>query len=136
MAPVHTLNDLMKRGDEAMPVEVVDASGALLQAKVRGTLKRAEYDRMLQLAREIIMREGTMRVLVLLDGFEGWERHRDWGDVSFAIGEGRNIERMAIVGDEKWRDETLAFTAAGFRPTAIEFFAASRLADAKRWLAT
>ena len=118
-----------------MPVEVIDASGALLQTKVRGTLQRAEYDRMLQLAREIIMREGKIRVLVLLDGFEGWERYRDWGDVSIAIQEGRNIEGMAIVGDEKWRDETLAFTAAGFRPTAIEFFAASRLADAKRWLA-
>jgi stage II sporulation SpoAA-like protein len=73
---------------------------------------------------------------VLLDGFGGWERHRDWGDVTFAMGAGRNIEKMAIVGDEKWRDEALAFTAAGFRPTAIEFFAASQLADAKRWLAT
>ena len=26
-----------------MPVEVIDASGKLLQAKVRGTLQRAEY---------------------------------------------------------------------------------------------
>jgi hypothetical protein len=119
-----------------MPVEVIDASGTLLQAKVRGTLRRVEYDRLLQLAKDIIGREGKMRVLVLLDGFEGWERNRDWGDVSFAVQEGRNIEKMAIAGDEKWRDETLAFTAAGFRPTAIEFFAASRLDDAKRWLAT
>jgi stage II sporulation SpoAA-like protein len=119
-----------------MPVEVIDASGKLLQAKVRGTLQRAEYDRMLQLARDMIAREGKMRVLVLLDGFEGWERHRDWGDVTFAVQEGRNIEKMAIVGDEKWRDESLAFTAAGFRPTAIEFFAAAQLANAKRWLST
>src|SRR5262249_50079786 len=118
-----------------MPVEVIDASGTPLQAKVRGMLQRAEYDRMLQLARDIIKREGKMRVLVLLDGFEGWERHRDWGDVSFAIQEGRNIEKMAIVGDEKWRDETLAFTAAGFRPRASEFLAASGLAEARRWLA-
>ncbi|TMK29461.1 MAG: STAS/SEC14 domain-containing protein [Actinobacteria bacterium] len=118
-----------------MPVVVIDASGKLLQVKVRGTLQRAEYEKMLQLARETIAREGTMRVLALLDGFEGWERHRDWGDVSFAQ-EGRHIEKMAIVGDEKWRDEALAFTAAGFRPTAIEFFAASKLGNAKRWLST
>jgi len=119
-----------------MPVEVIDASGKLLQVKVRGTLQRAEYEKMLQLARETIAREGTMRVLALLDGFEGWERHRDWGDVSFVTQEGRHIEKMAIVGDEKWRDEALAFTAAGFRPTAIEFFAASQLGNAKRWLST
>ena len=106
-----------------MPVEVIDASGKLLQVKVRGTLQRAEYEKMLQLAREPI-------------GFEGWERHRDWGDVSFVTQEGRHIEKMVIVGDEKWRDEALAFTAAGFRPTAIEFFAASQLGNAKRWLST
>jgi SpoIIAA-like len=119
-----------------MPVEVIDASGKLLQVKVRGTLQRAEYERMVQLARETIAREGKIRTLAVLDGFEGWERHRDWGDVSFVTQEGRHIEKMAIVGDEKWRDEALAFTAAGFRPTAIEFFAASRLDDAKRWLST
>jgi hypothetical protein len=136
MPAANVSGDLIEKGDQAMPVEVIDASGKLLQAKVRGTLQRAEYDRMLQLAREIITREGKMRVLVLLDGFDGWERHRDWGDVSFAVQEGRHIEKMAIVGDEKWRDEALAFTAAGFRPTVIEFFAAARLADAKRWLAT
>jgi hypothetical protein len=49
--------------------------------------------------------------------------------------EGQRIEKMAIVGDEKWRDETLVFTGKGFRPTAIEFFPTSRLAEARRWLA-
>jgi SpoIIAA-like len=49
--------------------------------------------------------------------------------------EGQHIEKMAIVGDEKWRDDALAFTAKGFRPTAIEFFSAVRLNDARTWLA-
>jgi SpoIIAA-like len=42
---------------------------------------------------------------------------------------------MAIVGDEKWQDETLAFTAKGFRLTAVEFFGPSRLNEARKWLA-
>jgi hypothetical protein len=41
---------------------------------------------------------------------------------------------MAIVGDEKWRDDALAFTAKGFRPTAIEFFLSSRINEARTWL--
>jgi len=41
---------------------------------------------------------------------------------------------MAIVGDEKWRDDALAFTAKGFRPTAIEFFPVSRMNEARIWL--
>jgi hypothetical protein len=40
--------------------------------------------------------------------------------------QGQHIEKMAIVGDEKWRDDALAFTAKGFRSTAIELFPASR----------
>jgi len=43
---------------------------------------------------------------------------------------------MAIVGNEKWRDDVLIFTAKGLRPTAIEFFPLSRLDEARTWLAT
>ena len=72
----------------------------------------------------------------IAEGFERWERHEEWGDVSFMIGQGQHIEKMAIVGDEKWRDDALAFTAKGFRPTAIEFFGASRLNEARAWLSS
>jgi hypothetical protein len=119
-----------------MPVDIIDVSGKLLQLKVRGMLKKADYDRIIQIAKEAIVREGKVRALVILEGFEGWERHEDWGDVSFMMDEGQQIEKMAIVGDEKWRDDALAFTAKGFRPTVIEFFAASRLNQARTWLSS
>jgi hypothetical protein len=117
-----------------MPVEIIDASAKLLQIKIRGMLKKADYDRIIQIAKEAIAREGKVRALAILDGFEGWERHGDWGDVSFMMQEGQQIEKMAIVADEKWRDDALAFTAKGFRPTAIEFFPASRINEARIWL--
>ena len=60
-------------------------------------------------AREAIAREGKVRALAILEGFEGWERHDDWGDVSFMTEQGRHLEKMAIVGDVKWRDDALAF---------------------------
>src|SRR5262245_9543837 len=115
-----------------MPVEVIDASGKLLQVKIRGMLKKADYDRIIQVAKEAIAREGKIRALAVLEGFEGWERHEGWGDVSFMMAKGQQIEKMAIVGDEKWRDDALAFTAKGFRPTAIEFFPAAN--EARMWL--
>ena len=117
-----------------MAVEIVDASGKLLQIKIRGMLKKADYDRIIQIAKEAIAREGKVRALAILDGFDGWERHGDWGDVSFMMEQGQHIEKMAIVGDEKWRDDAPAFTAKGFRPTAIEFFPPSRLEEARIWL--
>jgi len=118
----------------AMPVELIDASGKLLQIKIRGMLQKADHQRVIQAAKKAIAREGKIRALIIAEGFEGWERNEEWGDVSFMMEEGQHIEKMAIVGDEKWRDDALAFTAKGFRPTAIEFFPASRLHEARTWL--
>jgi hypothetical protein len=123
-----------RRRDE-MPAEIVAASGKLLEVKIRGTLRKADYEGITRAARDLIAREGTIRALIISDGFRGWERGKDWGDVTFSMEEGQRIERMALVGDEQWRDESLAFTGQGFRPTTIEFFPAARLADARRWLA-
>jgi hypothetical protein len=121
-------------GGKAMPVEIIDDAGKLVQIRIRGVLKKADHERLIQIAKEAIAREGKVRALAILDGFQGWERHEDWGDVSFMMEQGQHIEKMAIVGDEKWRDDALAFTAKGFRPTAIEYFPESRLAEARRWL--
>jgi hypothetical protein len=118
-----------------MPVEIIDASGKLLQLKVRGMLKKTDHERLIQIAKGAIAREGKIRALIVAEDFKGWERHEDWGDVSFMMEEGQHIEKMAIVGDEKWKDDALAFTAKGFRPTDIEFFPVSRLNEARTWLA-
>jgi SpoIIAA-like len=117
-----------------MPVEIIDASGKLLELRIRGMLKKADYDRIIWAAKEAIAREGKIRALTIADGFEGWDRHGDRGDVSFMNQQGQHIEKMAVVGDEKWRDDALAFTAKGFRPTAIEFFPPSRMSEARIWL--
>jgi hypothetical protein len=117
-----------------MPVKLIDVSGKLLQVELRGLLKKSDHERIIQIAKEAIAREGKIRALVIAEAFEGWERSGDWGDVTFMMEEGQQIEKMAIVGDEKWRDDALAFTAKGFRPTAIEFFPSSRLNEARTWL--
>jgi len=119
-----------------MPVEIIDTAGKLLQLKVRGMLKKADYDRIIQIAKEAIAREGKVRALVILEAFEGWERRGDWGDVSFMTEQGQHIEKMAIVGDEKWQDDAFAFTAKGFRATFIEFFTPSRRNEARTWLSS
>jgi hypothetical protein len=56
--------------------------------------------------------------------------------VSFLTEQGQHIDKMAIVGDEKWQDDALAFTAKGFRATAIEFFTPWRLNGARTWLSS
>jgi hypothetical protein len=117
-----------------MPVEIIDASGKLLQAKVWAVLRKVDYDRMVQSAKESIAREGKIRVLIFLEAFAGWERRADWGDVSFITEHSKDIEKIAIIGDEKWKDDAFAFTGKGFRSSAVEFFTPSRLEEAQAWL--
>ena len=44
------------------------------------------------------------------------------------------ISKIAVVGDEKWRDFAEAFLAKGFRQAAVEYFLTEDLAKARAWL--
>ena len=86
-----------------------------------------------QLAAEIA-RIGPVRLLFLLQGFGGWEQGTEWNDLSFYVKHGDRIERIAIVGDERWQSEAMMFAAAGLRKAPVEFFPASDLERARAWL--
>jgi len=45
-----------------------------------------------------------------------------------------DIEKIAIVGDEKWKDLVFAFTGKPFRRAAIEYFNSSHLEKARAWI--
>ena len=57
---------------------------------------------------------GKWRILVLTENFAGWERGGDWNDFSFSDNDA-SIEQMAIVGERKWEELALLFTAKGLR---------------------
>ena len=102
--------------------------------RISGVLKKAELDSAQAMAREEINKAGKIKVLLILDGFQGWEKGADWGDMTFAVDHGDDIERIAIVGDPRWETETLMFTGAGFRQTQVKFFAADQAPQARAWL--
>jgi len=81
-----------------------------------------------------IKRLGKIKLLLIVEDFQGWESGVDWGDMSFMLEHDENIEKMAIVGDEDLKDEFFAFAAQPLRTTQIEYFAPSRLAEAEAWV--
>jgi hypothetical protein len=84
-------------------------------------------------AREIDAR-GTIKLLFSLESFEGWEQGSDWGDMQFYGSHGRHIERIAIIGEEQWRDQAILFAGAGLRKAAVEYFLPSESERARAWL--
>ena len=118
-----------------MPCEVISSSGNLISVRITGELKKAELDRMQSVATEFMKREGKIRMLVFLQNFLGWEKGADWEDTSFQAKHDRDIDKIAIVGDEKWRNLALAFTGKPFRPVNTEYFTPSQLEQACAWVA-
>lgn len=117
-----------------MAFKLIESSGGFIRIKISSELKKAELDQMQKVATEFIKREGKIKIMIILENFLGWERVAAWDDMSFQSSHDRDIEKIAIVGDEKWRNLVLAFTGKSFRPVAIEFFTPSQLDQARAWI--
>jgi hypothetical protein len=122
-------------GSLNMPIQILGSSDGLVTLGVTGEMKRSDLAQIQGLAVNAIGQWGKIRVLVILENFRGWEHGADWEDTRFVETHGRDIERMAIVGDEEWRDLACAFAGKGFRPTAIEYFSPSERDKAQAWVA-
>lgn len=117
-----------------MPATIHFEPDNICRMEIRGTLRKTDLERCQEALADEMRRRGPMRLLCVLDGFEGWERQDVWNDLSFFIEHGSTIERIAIVGDERWKGETLMFAGADLRRAPVEFFATEAVADARTWL--
>jgi hypothetical protein len=119
-----------------MAAKITDTTAGIVTVEVTGRLTESELAAVQNRMAEIIREHGKVRILVLTIAFEGWQKSGEWNDFTFQNKNDRYIERMAIVGDEQWKDLALMFTAKGFRPFPIEYFAPGELAKAHTWLAS
>jgi hypothetical protein len=117
-----------------MTFTIVEASGPVVSAKLTGELSVSDVSRIQALALEAIKRSGKIKGLLILENFLGWKREPEWGDVTFLTEHDKDIARIAVVGEEKWRDSFYAFLAKGFRQAAVEYFLPGELAKARSWL--
>jgi hypothetical protein len=103
---------------------------------VSGILRKAELDS----AQDALTADigwipgGKARLLVVLDKFDGWDGVSNWSDLTFFARYGDNIERIAIVGEARWREYALMFAAADLRRAPVEYFVADAIAAARTWL--
>jgi hypothetical protein len=118
-----------------MGAGITDTTGSIVTVEVTGRLTESVLAAVQSRMAEIIREQGKVRILVFTTAFEGWQKSGEWNDFTFQNKNDRYIERMVIVGDEQWKDLALMFTAKGFRPFPIEYFAPVDLAKARAWLA-
>jgi hypothetical protein len=117
-----------------LSAEIIDTRGSILTLKVAGRLTEAELTDVQQRAGALIREKGRARILVLADGFLGWERGGQWNDFSFQERNDPSIEKMAIVGPPQLMEDALVFVGKGWRPFPIEYFMPGEAALAQAWL--
>lgn len=113
----------------------VTNDGELRIVRLTGMLRKTELDAIQQNEAKALAPDARINVLVLAEGFEGWQRGDRWGDVSFISTYGDRIDKIALVAEPRWEDQMLMFTGAGFRRTQIKFFPLAQFAEARAWLA-
>ncbi len=107
-------------------VHLITLSGLLTWAEFQAFLTRVET--------ENVFVSGKVRVLIRLEGFAGWEPGEQRGDVSFFFRHDKDIERIAVVSDPRWRDQMLMFLFADYRQAEARFFPETDLETARAWL--
>ena len=117
-----------------MAYNILKIEDDVVFVRVSDCLRPAELKAMQAAAAQLIRMGREVKLLVLLENFYGWERSEGWGDVGFLTEQGDQIARMAIVGDECWREDVFLFVGKGLRKTEIEFFSPSTFALAQVWL--
>jgi hypothetical protein len=106
----------------------------IYRLEIRRLLRQTDLARAENALLAEITRVGPVKLLVVLNGFEGFERQGNWDHAAFYTKHGDSIARIAIVGPERWRTEMLMFSAAGFRKGPVEFFQENASAEALAWL--
>jgi len=107
----------------------------LLVLRVSRQQKKSELDAVQSEFVENIAGAGTVKLLVLLENFTGWERGEQWGDTDFFFSHRNDFEKIAVVGNRRWEAQVLAFTGAGLRKGPVKFFPETGEPEARAWLA-
>lgn len=107
-------------------VHLITLSGLLTWAEFQTFLTQAET--------ENVFAAGKVKVLIQLENFAGWEAGDQWGDVSFFFRHDKDIGKIAVVGDPRWRDQMQVFLFADYRQAEARFFPETELEPARAWL--
>ena len=101
---------------------------------VSGRLTKPELDAC-QAEAEPTIQQGQAKILNIVTNFEGWDDNSgDWSDLSFGERNDQYIEKMAIVGESKWRVLVEMFTLKDLRKFPVEYFYPRQEGLARAWL--
>lgn len=117
-----------------MPIQLdIENNGKLLVVHVSGKLVKADYKQFVLEVELLIQQHGKLRLLFDMVDFHGWEISAAWEDFKFGIEHFSDIERLAMVGENRWQ-HGMAIFCKPFTKAAVRYFEHAEAARARNWL--
>jgi hypothetical protein len=107
--------------------------GKVLEVQVSGKLVHEDYRRFVPEFERLVKEHGKLRVLFEMAEFHGWEGGALWDDIKFDLKHFADIERLAMVGDQKW-EKGMSVFCKPFTTAKIRYFDRPAIAEARAWL--
>ena len=112
-----------------------ESDGPLIALALSGKLTHEDFEPVTpELDERIAAAGGTIRLLLDLRAFEGWDDLRAmWDHFRLVKDHHRAVERIALVGDAAW-ERRLAELADRFALAEVGVYASDRFDEALAWL--
>jgi hypothetical protein len=119
-----------------MTIELVtNAESKLLEVKVSGKLAAEDYEILEPGVEKLIDDSGKIKILFVMHDFHGWDVGAVWEDIKFATKHCRDIEKVAMVGENTW-EKWMSAICKPFTMSSIKYFDAGEDQAAREWLAS
>lgn len=110
-----------------------EAEGRYFRVQITGKFTKEDYKLIGQATDRQLEENDGIRVLFELINLEGWTIGAAWEDLLLSLKHYSNFERIAIVGDRKWKGSLTPLSKL-FTSAEVRFFSNLELADAQRWM--
>jgi len=93
----------------------------------------ANYEAFLPDVEENIRNHESIRILLELDDFHGWNFSAGWEDLKFGLRHYRDLQRLGIVGDHSW-ERVMASAFKPFTRGEVRYFERAEMDAAYKWI--
>ena len=107
--------------------------GKLLEVEVSGKLTREDYRHFVPEFERLHGEHGKMRLRFEMKDFHGWEAGGLWEDLKFDMRHFADLDRVAMVGDQRW-EKGMAGFCKPFTKAKVRYFDWDHAGDARQWL--
>jgi hypothetical protein len=110
-----------------------EAGGKILILNLNGKLTKEDYALFTPAVERAVKVHGKIRILVKMTGFHGWTLGAIWEDMKFDLQHFSHIERLALVGDNRW-EAGMAVFCKPFTTAKVRYFDDSKVDEANVWI--